>query len=176
MDVKDGLKLLEEAIERTEENKRRREKEGEERARLKELEEERSREEENKKLKVKLEMAEEIFRWGKEFSQSDLYKRLRNVSIGSPVCYTSFWGHRRDGRAFGCISNLWLEEGGTFFYRTRYKWMNGGGGIQPTTFEKPEEMAETLTYDYLKELYDCIESGEIYQRIGQELERDRRMF
>jgi len=125
MDAKDDLKGLEEAIERAEEEHRRRENEREERARLNELEKKRSREEENEKLKVKLEMAEEIFRWGKEFSQSDLYKRLVALHCGS-ACYSSFWGHSKNGRAFGCYSSLSLKEDGTFYYSTRYKWMNGG--------------------------------------------------
>lgn len=170
MDEKRVLKDLEEVVERVEERRRRDERQSEMRRKQTEKEEEMFWEEESRKMKEKLEMTEEIFRWGREFSQSDLYKRLDALGYGL-TSYRSFWGHRRNGRNFGCNSELHLMKDGTFFYTTTYKWMNGGG-IPAVTFERPEEMAERLTYDYIKELYERIKSGEIYERILQKLVKE----
>ena len=173
IDMENNLKDLERTIGIAEKRLGRKKEKKEEEKRLVDLADRRFWEQEDEKLKVKLELTKDIFEWGKNFSQSSLYKRLTTLAAENSGIsiwgYSSFWRHKRDGKDQRRIAQLDLKEGGTFFYSGWYKWMGCGPKM---TFKNPEEMAKRLTYDYLNELHKFIKSGKGYECIKGRLQRE----
>lgn len=173
-----GLDDLEEAIEETKAKISVRREEGRKAERNKRLERERFWEEEREYLDEKMRLAREIFKWCEEFSESEHFRELLEIDsedtsivLSGPEpdtlrFYEGRWGHKR-GDCSGRWSRLSLTVDGELLYRTGYKWMSP---IDKMKFCRPEELAETLTRDYLENLHEHIQSGEVYETFKGKLE------
>lgn len=123
---------------------------------------------ERRNMGEKLRLAEDIIRWSRKFCRSEEYRRLRRIDFSDYLTfYCSWWGHKREGRGFGCVSQLYLRKDGTFYYSTRYKWFPYP---YKRTFKTARELAKRLTRDYLKELHQFIATGRVYEKLRKKVE------
>ncbi len=159
-------KCLEELIHAIDEKKKRDAKERKQRLDEEHKESEADRkfwEKEKKLLPKKLDMAKEIFVWGREFQKTQVFDYLRSVPLPS-----SNWGHVKGNDDPGRWSTLYLTKEGCFHYKPGYKWM----GYKPSgslILKTPKEMAEKMTFHYLNELYNSIKSGKAYKFIKNQI-------
>lgn len=132
-------------------------------------------ENEQKYLDEKLELAEEIFEWCEEFSESKYFRelveidskevdvRLSGSERGTLWIYSGGWGHKKeDFRQH--YSRLSLCSNGKLIYQPVVVGIGGGGPAgKKIEFDQALDMAEKLTKDYLEKLHNYIQSGEIYR-------------
>lgn len=115
-------------------------------------------------LEKKVQMAEGIFTWAADFSQTELYKRISKISIERGVyVFGGGWGHRvpyDDG--YGCWSRMYLKLNGSLFYWAGYKWMPTGPEF---IVKSPQKLVEKLCYKYLSDFWRLVESKKVYDTI-----------
>lgn len=163
------LEALNKAIKSAEKQKAEEKREEEEERRKEERADRKFWQGEGKKLGEKLRLAEDIFRWGREFSRGKEYRKLlkiHNIRDYLPL-HRSWWGHEREGRGFGCVSELHLRRDGTLYYNTRYKWFPYP---YKRNFKTASELAKGLTWGYLKGLHQFIVTGQVYKELREEVE------
>jgi hypothetical protein len=121
----------------------------------------------------KLELSREIFQeCGKLLQDSDLQGWLIAVARQNPIVSSSGlfingsrWAHKHDSGGDGCWARLYVKNHDgkpVLRYWAGYKWQPTGPDYSITG---PEELAEKLSYDYLKELRDSLRNGTVYRTI-----------
>lgn len=128
---------------------------------------------EGRKFDEKLRLAEEVFRWCREFCRTDEYRKLlaRGISFAQDLedslqFYYGGWGHERGNGDCGRGSRLCLRKDETLFYCAGYKWM---WPVYERHFKTAKELARELTKEYLKELHQFISTGEVYDELREEV-------
>ena len=127
----------------------------------------------------KLELAKEIFRWGKEFSRSEEYRRLINLDRhlsealtfwgnNSLWIYGEPWGGGEDEESSKRRFNLYLDEDGTITYCFPSHGI-GGSGTGVSGLETPRELADELSMEHLKRLFAFIATGRGYEELRKNL-------
>lgn len=117
-------------------------------------------------------VADTIFSWARDFSQTDLYHRLLDAVLPAGLrerklyVFGGGWGHELpyDSNSYGCWSRLYLLPEGNFFYAAGYKWFPSSTQFPIKT---PRELESKLCYAYLKECAETLKSGEVYDAIGR---------
>ncbi len=108
-------------------------------------------------------LADSIFSWAKEFSQTEIYhdllKKALNQNDGVYV-FGHYWGHEIPYNfIFGCWSQLCLKPDVSFVYNAGYR---SHGTSTKFSIKTPEKLKDKLCYEYLKEFAMTIESLEVY--------------
>jgi|TARA_Y100000310_G_scaffold314262_1_gene363457 hypothetical protein len=106
----------------------------------------------------KLEMAQDIFRWGREILASEewcLFKEL-DITWGKAITVygSADWGHRIS-RGCGASSGLSLHDDGSFGYSYRAGWTHS----RSFSIHNPEMLAEKLRFEYIGQLHDFSRKG-----------------
>jgi hypothetical protein len=109
---------------------------------------------ENKLLPKKKELLKKMLGWAKEFLKTDLSKQLF-AKTNDPIII--FYGN------FNRIS---LDKSGNLIYSKFCKY----GGLGDHNIN--ERLIRRLTFNYLKEVYEAMESDKIFDTIAREL-KDR---
>jgi len=109
---------------------------------------------ENKLLPKKKELLKKMLGWAKEFLKTDLSKQLF-AKTNEPI--TIFYGN---------FSKVNLDKKGNLIFGQWCKY--GGLGAHKIT----EKVMRKLTYNYLKEVYEAMESDKVFDTIAREL-KDR---
>jgi hypothetical protein len=163
------LEALNRAIKSAERQIAEEERQAEEETKKEERAESKFWQREERKLAEKLRLAEDIFHWSRKFCRGEEYQKLLKIRGARDYLplYCSWWGHKREGRGFGCVSQLYLRKDGTFYYNTRYKWFPYS---YKRTFKTARELAKGLIKDYLKELHRFIATGLVYEELRKEVE------
>jgi hypothetical protein len=117
-------------------------------------EEKRRREAEDKLLPKKRELLRKMLGWAKEFLKTDLSKQLF-AKTNEPI--TIFYAN---------FSKVSLDKKGNLIFGQWCKY--GGLGAHKIT----EKVMRKLTYNYLKEVYEAMESDKVLDTIAREL-KDR---
>ncbi len=116
-------------------------------------------------------LADTIFSWARDFSQTDLYHRLLDAVLPAVLpdgrklyVFSGGWGHELpyDSNRYGCWSRLYLLLEGNFFYAAGYKWFPSSTQFLIKT---PRELENKLCYGYLEEFAQTLKSGEVYEAI-----------
>ena len=146
--------------------------------------EQRKREKEKKKLeplfRIESELLSErpkfydnILEWRNEFIETEQFKGISNMGnmFKRITIFYGGWGHKIPyQKKYGCWSYLDLEDSGELIYVAGYKYM----GIRERI--NLEDGVERFSSAYLKEIYDSIESGEVYSTIASKIERLSNLF
>ena len=118
-------------------------------------------------LPRKLEMAEDIFRWGRDILANEDYKFVRELGVSEGLAlvrapglrvYSGNWGDDyrfRKPHGYPHWSRLILTDDGTFYYRKGYKFMPLEGFVVPD----PEFLAESFMHRYVNELHEFTMKG-----------------
>lgn len=113
---------------------------------------------EKKLLPWKLEMAQDIFCWGKEILASEEWRLFKELDITWGKAITVYgsadWGHKVAGGC-GASSELYLHDDGSFGYSYRAGWTHSKGFSIPD----PETLAEKLRFKYIGLLHDLSQEG-----------------
>ena len=122
----------------------------------------------------KLELAEQIMKWVREFTNSDLFAELLSLGYGDEedqiLIRIGPQGHRLDEkRRYGRWSRIYLGSG-ALFYQSGFKYMPYENGAEKITDE--HNLVALFTYYYLVGLQKYIESGEVYEFIQEECHRN----
>ncbi|MDE1761901.1 MAG: hypothetical protein KGH59_00195 [Candidatus Micrarchaeota archaeon] len=122
---------------------------------------------ENVLLGAKLALSGRIFAWGKNFLQSETYRRLRRINKDSDIeLYAGGWGHKNvEGDCFGCWSRIRVGDDGAIEYLHGYKWH----GASSTTFRNQQELAKGLNFAYLTKLAKHLHSKGVVDFIARDL-------
>lgn len=136
--------------------------------RLKRIQENRRKEqyeeyEEDKEIE-KLKLHREIRKWADEFVGTDIFHNLLDYYDKIEI-FGGEWGHEIDGDSYGCWSYINIEEYGRLEYNAGYKWM----GVS-TRFLIDESSIQRLNYKYLKDLYEFLNSGDVYGHLKRGVE------
>ena len=104
-------------------------------------------------LPQKLEMAEYIFRWGRDLLANEDYRYLRGIGLSDGLgdgilVYAGPWGHR-SAKGGGEWSRFILLDDGSFLYSFGTKWLPLDGCVM----DSPEALAVSLLNDYITELH-----------------------
>ena len=114
---------------------------------------------ETEKKEDKLEICKKIFSWREEFLKTKEGKKLYERSGRNLWMFNSSkHGHQQED-VKGRWSRLYLVPKGVSYW-PGYKWMPQ----ESRKYETAEEMSK-LRYDYLKDVWDEIEKGEVYEEI-----------
>lgn len=126
--------------------------------------------EEAKLLPEKIALYKEILAWRDGFVKTEQFKRAFNA-LSSCTIFGSNWGHIKlqEFGSGGCWSRLDMDKSGALGYGAGFKWMGTGPRFP---LKRNPETAKKLTYNYLKELHNAINTGKIYARIAKELSED----
>jgi hypothetical protein len=115
-------------------------------------------ENEKKLLPWKLEMAQDIFSWGKKILASEEWRLLKKLDITWGMAITVYgsadWGHTKS-RGCGASSGLYLHDDGSFGYSYRAGWTHSRGFNIPD----PETLAKKLRFEYIGQLHDFSRKG-----------------
>lgn len=105
----------------------------------------------------KLMLAKSIFELIRKFKEKyQLNNLLGEISI---FCDNSFGTNDKEG--YGFNSSVLLYNN-IFLYNEHYKWMNG----RSFKIKSPEEMAENLSYKYLKKMYNVLRENDYYKKFS----------
>ncbi len=124
----------------------------------------------------KIRIANDIFKWAREFSQTGHYNRLVKISMPyialekGVYVYGGGWGHKTPKYDDdGCWSRVYLEPNGSLYYVGGYKWFPSDSRFR---IHNPDSLAERLNYDYLSGFRNEIKSGKIYGTIKDWIKND----
>jgi hypothetical protein len=119
-------------------------------------------------LPRKLEMAEDIFCWGRDILANEDYKFVRELGVSDGLAlatapglrvYSGNWGDdyrfRKPHDGYPHWSRLILTDDGTFYYRKGYKFMTLDGFVIPD----PEFLAESFMHRYVSDLHEFTMKG-----------------
>ena len=124
-------------------------------------------EREKELLPRKLEMAKDIFRWGRDILANEDYKFVRELGVSDGLAlvrapglrvYSGNWGDDyrfRKPHGYPHWSRLILTDDGTFYYRKGYKFMPLDGFVVPD----PEFLAESFMHRYVSDLHEFTMKG-----------------
>ena len=116
-------------------------------------------------------LADTLFSWAWDFSQTDMYRRLLDAMLSAVpserrelYVFGGGWGHELpyDSNSYGCWSRLYLLPAGNFFYAAGYKWFPSSTQFPIKT---PRELENKLCHAYLEEFAQTLQSGEVYDAI-----------
>lgn len=113
---------------------------------------------ENSKLSEKKEIVGKVMAWRDDFIKNDTFREY--IKGGLVDIFGSQYGHVPEEGGFGCWSYIRIEESGQLEYYSGYKYFGIRGKISE------ERFAGKLTYNYLSKLLSHIESGKVYETIG----------
>src|SRR3989344_451871 len=120
----------------------------------------------------KLKLAEQIFGWAAEFTQTRAYKRLLKIAKEYPhmrdyiEIHADGWGHEaKYTDDNGCWSYISLYPNGSLAYEEGYKWM---GVHNRLAFNSPKDLTDKLNHAYLTKLAAEIKSGKTYDWIKEQ--------
>lgn len=114
-------------------------------------------------LKEKKEIVGKVQAWRDEFLKNEAFRDY--IKEGLVDIFGSQWGHKSEEGGFGCWSYIRFGKSDQLTYYSGYKYFGTGEKIHE------REFAKRLTYDYLNRLLEHLESGKVYDRIEDRLER-----
>ena len=110
-------------------------------------------------LPRKLEMAEDIFRWGRDILTNEDYKFVRELGVKDGLGPGLGVYSGSCGDDFGLGHSGWsrfiLIDDGTFYYRKGYKFMPLDGFVIPDS----EFLAESFMHRYVSDLHEFTMKG-----------------
>lgn len=113
---------------------------------------------ENSCITEKNEIVGKVQAWRDEFLKNEAFRDY--IKNGLVDIFGGEYGHEPKEGGFGCWSYIRIEESGQLTYYSGFKYFGVHGKINESEF------AQKLTYKYLSRLLSDIESGKVYDTIG----------
>jgi len=127
---------------------------------------------EKAKHNEKIELLNKITNWANEFSSSQRFKKIMKIMDcynDLIIFYYSKYGHIDDIliEYVGRWARIVIHKNGKLEYKSGYKWM----GFR-VCFYLNKKNLEKIKYKFLKELWEHIDSGKIYDTIEDEIKEN----
>lgn len=100
----------------------------------------------------KLKLSKDIFDWAEELARQD-EKGKHDESAGhAKQIYCGKWGHECSICSYGCWSKVYLTADAALRYCPGYRLIR----LSEKTYKKPEELAGSLSYEYIAKLHRSV--------------------
>ena len=158
-----GLEELTEAIENKEKELRKKREEKIRKERKWEKEEKTFWKKEQKYMPKKQKLTNEIFVWIEKFKKTKEYKKLEKLTRHGVELPSLRWGTKFRDDYYGCWSRLYIQNNEIYYEEGFKGWCKN----KKLPIDSTEKIAKKFKYSWIKNLYDLIKSGEIYDQIAE---------
>ncbi len=121
-------------------------------------------------------LSKEFFGWVKRFVECDLARELFTSVENKLSIFTANYHDFKPTSRKSAVGQIWIDYLGNVFYREIEWGIGRGGANRELLLGSPQQFAETLDPRYVKELFNSIRYGLVWNEIKKCVQRSDSYF